>query len=61
MGKTKKGFSKGTNLINILLFLQIDYIFIFSDDLPIPEDKLLVWEICITDMGELLLLLLLCW
>ena len=48
-------------MINILLFLQIDYIFIFSDDLPIPEDKLLVWEICITDMGELLLLLLLCW
>ena len=41
-------------MINTLLFLQLNYIFVFPDDFPIPEDKLLVREIWIIDMDELL-------
>ena len=50
----KKLFRKGTNLINTLLFLQLNCIFVFLDDFPISEDKLLVREIWIIDMDELL-------
>ena len=41
-------------MIKSLLILQLNYIFVFPDDFPIPEDKLLVREIWIIDMGELL-------
>ena len=41
-------------MINSLLFLQLNYIFVFPDDFPILEDKLLVREIWIIYVDELL-------
>ena len=41
-------------MLDILFFLQLNSILIFSDDFPISENKLLVGEIWIIDMDDLL-------